>query len=53
MFRQPVWKSSLESSFWKFLFETLLSSTVTFAALKGLCHEDFGILDQLCAKIIT
>ena len=21
--------------------------------LKGLCHEAFGILDQLCAEIIT
>ena len=24
-----------------------------YANLKGLCHEDFAILGQFCAKIIT
>ena len=25
----------------------------TFTSLKGQCHEDFAVLGQFCAKIIT
>ena len=36
-----------------FYVENLEFKKKTLPPLNGLCHEDFAILGQFCAKIIT
>jgi len=34
-------------------FDQKRNTFLLFACLKGQCHEDFAVLGQFCAKIIT
>ena len=44
-------EAGLRQSF--LFFPQLLSFFFLFFNLKGHCHEDFAVLGQFCAKIIT
>ena len=53
LFMDKVRKGELDMTAYRRRAYSACQSRQKYDDLKGLCHEDFAILGQFCAKIIT